>query len=70
MIRIGGALEILQVARNASGAGQVKVAAGVALFALQLRMSTSERESDGIVIEAGRLPGSCGVALLAILGEA
>jgi hypothetical protein len=51
-------LEILQVARNAGGAGQVKVAPGVALFALQLRMSTREGESDRIVIEAGRLPGS------------
>ena len=56
VIRIRRPLEILQVARHACRGGDVEIAVRVALVALQLRVSTGEREADRIVIETGWLP--------------
>ena len=72
VIRIGGSLEILQVAADAGGvgAGQIVVAIHVALGALHARVGASQRESGGVVIESGARPGSGRVALLASLREA
>ena len=45
VIRIRRPLEILEVARYACSRGQVEISVGVALIALQLRMSASQRET-------------------------
>lgn len=70
VVRIGRPLVILQVARDARCARQVEVPVGVALIALQLRVSTRQRESHRIMIEVRRLPGRGGMALLAGLRDA
>lgn len=41
----------------------------MALIALQLRVPSTEREANGIVIKAGRLPSGGGMAALARLGK-
>src|SRR5215510_13184657 len=72
VIGIGGALEILQVARHASRvrAGQVVVVVHVTLRALRRCMSARQGETGGRVVEVRSRPGGCVVALLAILREA
>ena len=72
VIRIGGALEIGEVAADASGVrhGQVVVAIHVTLGALQRSVRSGQRESRGRVIEGGIAPRRGGVALLAGLREA
>lgn len=69
VIGIRRPLEILEVARYACSCGQVEIAIGVALIALQLRMSAGQRETYRIVIEAGRLPGGSRMAILASPGD-
>ena len=68
VIWICRSLEILEVARNACGRGDVEIAVRVALIALQLRVSAVQREADRIMIEVGRLPRGGRVAILASLG--
>jgi hypothetical protein len=65
VIGIRGALKVLQVARNAGGAGQVVVVVDVAVGALPRRhgMSAGQGEIDHRVIEGGRRPGDRRVAL-------
>ena len=58
MIRIRRSLIILQVAGNTCRRSEIKVAIGVALIALQVRVATRQWESHRVVIETGRLP--CG----------
>ena len=72
VVRIGGALEILQVAVHARRicAGQAVVVIDVALRALQRDMGAREGESRSGVIEVSSGPGSRVVALLASLREA
>src|SRR5262245_9301274 len=67
VIGIGGALEVLQMARHASrvGAGQVVVVVHVTLRALRRCMSARQGETGGRVVEARSIPGSRIVALLA-----
>lgn len=70
VIRARGALEVLEVARDACGRRQIEISVRVTLIALQLRMPTRKREAHRIVIEAGWLPCRSRVAILASLGEA
>jgi len=67
VIGIRGALEVFQMAANASsvGAGQVVVAVHVALRALHGRVRSRQRKARGRVIESRTVPRSRGVALLA-----
>jgi hypothetical protein len=69
VIRIGRTLEVFEVAANASGRGQVVVAIGVALGALQIGVRTGEREAGSRVVEGGRSPIGGAVADLALLRE-
>src|SRR5437773_5416791 len=71
VVRIGGALEILQVATHASRVrtGQVVIAGHVALHALHRDMCAGQREASSRVIECRVTPRSRGVALLASLRE-
>ncbi len=71
VVRIGGALEILQMARYASRvrAGQVVIAVHVALHALQRSMRAGQGEAGGRVIKRRITPRGRGVALLASLRE-
>ena len=62
-------LEILEVARDACRCGEVEIAIGVALIALQLRVSAGQGEANRIMIEAGRLPRGGRMAILASLGK-
>lgn len=56
MVRIGGALVILQVAGHARRIGQVVVSVDVALRTGRSGMRPSERESGVGVVEAGVRP--------------
>ena len=62
-------LEILEVARDACRCGDVEIAIGVALIALQLRVSAGQGEANRIMVEAGWLPRRCRMAILATLGK-
>ena len=69
MVRIRGALVILQVASNASRRRQIEVPARVALIALQVGVTTCKRESHRIMVETRGVPCGSGVAFLAGLGN-
>ena len=69
MIRIGRSVVVLHVARRARRARQVVVPVGVAIGALQLGMRAGQWKSDRTVIEVGRLPGGCAVAVLTSLRQ-
>ena len=69
VIWICRSLEILEVARNAGRRGDVEIAIGVALIALQLRVSAGQGEANRVMIEAGRLPRGGRMAILASLGK-
>ena len=71
VVRVGRALEILQVAAHASCicAGQAVVVVGVALDALNAAMRTRQRETGGRVIESRARPRGGVVALRAGLRE-
>jgi len=71
VIRIRRALEIFQVATDASRicAAQIVVAIHMALRALHTAVCTCQGEPRGRVIEGGGRPGSRRVALLAGLRE-
>ena len=72
VIRTRGALEVLQVAADASRirAGQIVVVVHVALRALQAGVCTCQREASRGVVKRRARPGSGVVALLASLREA
>ncbi len=61
---LGGSLEILEVARDASVGSQVVVVIGVAVGASPRRhsMRAGEREVDAVVVEGGRRPACGGMA--------
>ena len=67
VIGIRGSLEILEMARNASAAGQIVVIVRMAIGASARRncMSTRQREVDAGVVESCRRPTRGGVAGLA-----
>ena len=71
VVRVGRALEVFQVARNARCRRDVVVVVDVAFRALPWRhgMRSSQRKVDRAVVERGRRPRRCGMALLASLGE-
>ena len=69
VIRIRGALEILQVAGHTCRRREIEIAFGVALVTLQFRVPTCERKAHGVVVETRGLPGRGGVAILASLGK-
>jgi len=71
VVRIGGALEVLQMARDACRVRQVVVVVDVAFAALARRncVHARQREAGQVVIEAGIRPGRGVVALLASLRE-
>ena len=71
VVRIRSALEVLQVATNASrvGTGQIVVIVDVALRAGNCRMRPSQRETGRRVIECCSRPRCGGVALLTRLRE-
>jgi hypothetical protein len=62
---------ILQVARNASRSRQAVVVIDMAVQAHpgRIRVRVGQKEPDRGMVEAGGLPGDCGVALLAGLRE-
>jgi len=66
MVRIARLLEVAQVTPDAGGGGQVKVAAFVALIALQVRVPAGQRKADRSVIEVHPEPVVDVVALLAL----
>ncbi len=72
VIRICGALEVLQVATHASRvrAGQIVIAVYVTLRTLQRRMRAGQREAGGRMVKGRARPGGGAVALLAGLREA
>ena len=72
VVRIRSALEVLQVATNASrvGTGQIVVIVDMALRAGNCRMRPSQREFGGRVIEGRVRPRDRVVALLTSLREA
>lgn len=70
VIWICGSLVILEMAGNASRAGDAEIVVDVALVALQAGVSATERESQRSVIDAGRLPCGGVVAVLTSLGKA
>ena len=65
MVRVCRFLVILHVAAHARSAGQVVIAVGVAVRALQLGVRSGEGETYSSVIEARGLPSGCVVAVLA-----
>ena len=71
VIRVRRVVEILQVARDASGAGQVVVIVDMAVRALprRHRVRAGQSEVHHRVIESRRGPGHRGMALLAGRGE-
>ena len=71
MIGIARALEIVQVARHAGRRGDVVIIVDMAVCALPWRngVRAIQGEVHGVVVEGGRLPGNCAVALLASLRE-
>ena len=69
MVRVGRFLEILHVAARTRRGRQVVVAISVTIAALQLGVSTRNREAHGSMIEARRLPRGCVVAVLTCLWE-
>ena len=71
VVRVGGALEILQVAAHASRvrAGQVVIVIHMALHALHAGMGARQRESSRGVIEVRTVPRGGVVTLLAGLRE-
>src|ERR1700757_3684423 len=69
VVGIRSPLIILQMAGDARGTSQIEVIAPVALGALQVRVSTCQREAHRVVIEACRLPSRGAMALLAGLGQ-
>jgi len=71
VVGIGGALEILQVTRDAGSvrAGEAVVAIHVALLTLQRCVCAGQGESHAGMIEGSASPGCCVVTLLAGLGE-
>ena len=69
MVRIGGALVVLQVAGIASGGQRGVLAAGMALSASRGGVCAGQRKFGGAVIKGGRHPCRGGVAELAILRE-
>ena len=71
VVGIRGSLEILEVARNAGGRGQVVIVVDVAVNASPGRDGVRAREGevDTAVVEAGRSPACCGVAGIAGLRE-
>lgn len=71
VIRIGRALEILQVTRHTACAGQVEVVVDVAISTLPRRHSVHPRERKAYcrMVKGGGLPAARGVARLASLRE-
>ncbi len=71
VIRIGGSLEILQVAAHAGRGGEVVVVVDVAVGAgaRRYRVQAGEREPGAVVIKRGIQPGAGVVALVAGLRE-
>jgi hypothetical protein len=69
VIRVVRSLEILEMATDARGVGDVVVPIDVALSALHLGVSSGERERGPCVIERRRLPGCCRVAQIALLRD-
>ena len=69
MVRIGGALVVLQVARIASCGQSGVLAAGVALCAGSGGVCASQRKLCRAVVKGGGHPCRCSVAELAILWE-
>lgn len=71
VVRIGGALVILQMASHASGIGQVVIVADMAVAALARwnRVHAGQRKADQVVIERCIRPGNRVMALVASLGE-
>lgn len=69
VIRIRGALEILEVARDAGGAGQVVVPVDMTLRARGAGVRSGQREANQIVVKRRRRPGGGGVTGLAGLRE-
>ena len=70
VIRVVGALIILEMATDAGGGGQVVIAVDVTLSALHAYVRPSQRECSLRVIEFGRLPGGRRMAHLALLWHA
>ena len=72
VIRIVGALIVLQMARDASGAGQIEIVVDVAVGTLtgRDRMSSRQGEAGSAVIEVRIGPGIRAMAELAVSGEA
>ena len=69
VIRIGGAVVVLHVARGTVRAGQIEVSVEVALRTLQRGVCPGQRKSHQAVIESRRLPGAGRVASLAGLRQ-
>jgi hypothetical protein len=69
MVRIIRSLVVLQVARHTRRRCEIEVAIRVALVALQVRVSSRQRESDRVVIESCRLPRCCRVTFLTCLRQ-
>ena len=70
VIRTGGSIEIVQVARDAGRAGQVEIAVDVALGARRRGVDAGEGKSGGRMVERGACPLRGVVAAGAILREA
>ena len=69
MIRIGRAVVILHVARTAGAAGQAVIVVCMTLSALQICVSSGERETNRIMVKIRWLPGGGVVTSLASLWE-
>lgn len=69
VVGIRRAAEILQVARNTTGVGQVVVTVDMALRTLNRGVRAGEREPRGIVIKGCSRPGNRGVTGVASRGE-
>ena len=59
MVRIRGAVEIVQVTSHASRVGQVVIVIDVTLGALQRRVRSGKREPGAAVIEGSSQPVHC-----------
>lgn len=70
VVRVGGALVVLQMARDASGVGQVVIPIDVTLRTLQRKVRPTQREARLAVIECGIRPRGSGVAAFAGLRHA